>query len=97
MKVLETRRRRSAAGLIWCTLKSLPQLLIRIELAAAGVLISFVHTAQKFSYEVEFDNGTVTPAEARIHFLATVDGTKAAAAAQEAKDAADFAAGIQPF
>jgi hypothetical protein len=89
--------RYSAAGLIWCTLKTLPQLLVRIDLEAAGVSIPFIHTTQKFSYKVEFDDGTATPAEVRSHFLATVDATKAATAAQEAKDSADFAAGIAPF
>lgn len=86
-----------AAGLIFCTLKTLPQFLLHIELAAAGLSISYVHTAQKFSYSVEFDNGTASASEARSHFLSTVDAAKAAVAAQEAKDAADFAAGIQPF
>lgn len=69
------------AGLIWCTLKTLPQLLIRIELDAAGVPISFVHRAQKFVYSVEFDNGTATPAEIRNHFLATVAADNGAIAA----------------
>lgn len=86
-----------AAGIIWCTLKKLPQFLIRLELEAEGISIPYVHTAQKFSYKVEFDNGTANPSEARRHFLSTVADTKAAAAAQEAKDAADFAAGISPF
>jgi hypothetical protein len=52
-------------GSFWCTLKTLEQLLIRIELEAAGVPISFVHRAQKFSYEVEFDDGTATAAKSR--------------------------------
>jgi len=86
-----------AAGLVWCTLKTLPQFLLYIDLAAAGLCISFAHTAQKFTYKVEFDNGTATSAEARDHFLSTVAETKAAAVAQETKDAADFAAGISPF
>lgn len=88
-----------AAGLVWCTLKTLPQLLIRIELDAAGVPISFVHTAQKFTFKIEFDNGTATAtaAEVRSQYLANVDADKVAVAAQRAKDAADEAAGILPF
>jgi len=89
--------RYAAAGIIWCTLKTLPQFLLHIELAAAGLSISYVHTTQKFSYSVEFDNGTASATEARSHFLSTVADTKAAAAAQEAKDAAYFAAGVLPF
>lgn len=90
-------KRYSAAGLVWFTLKTLPQLLIRIELEAAGFSISFVRRAQQFSYEVEFDDGTATAAEVRSHFLATVAANRAAAAAQQAQDDSDFAAGIRPF
>lgn len=86
-----------AAGLIWCTLKTLPQFLIRLELEAEGISIPYIHTTTKYSYRVEFDNGTASATETRSHFLSTVADTKAAAAAQEAKDAADFAAGISPF
>lgn len=86
-----------AAGLVWCTLKTLPQLLIRLELEALGIPISFVHRAQKFTFEVEFDNGTATPTESRSHFLAAVDADRAARAAQRAKEEADRAAGILPF
>lgn len=86
-----------AAGLLWCTLKTLPQLLVRIELEAAGIPVSFVHRAQKFECEVQFDDGTATPDETRGHFLAAVDSNKAALAAQRAKDAADIADGELPY
>jgi hypothetical protein len=86
-----------AAGLLWCTLKTLPQLLIRIKLEAAGVPISFVHRAQKFQFEVKFDDGTATPAEVRSHFLAAVEFDKIAVAAQRAQEAVERAAGISPF
>lgn len=86
-----------AASLVWCTLKTLQQLLIRLELEALGISVSFVHRATKFEYEVEFDNGTATSAETRSHFLATVEADKAARAAQRAQEAADRAAGISPF
>lgn len=89
--------RYSAAGLVWCTLKTLPQLLIRIELDALGIGASFVHRATKFSYEVKFDNGTATQDETRNHFLTIVAADRAAVAEQRAKEAADLAAGISPF
>jgi hypothetical protein len=92
----EDAERYCAAGLIWCTLKTLEQLLIRIELEDSGFPISFVHRAQKFSYEVEWDDGTATAAEVRSQFLTTVAADKAAAAAQQAQDDADFAAGLRP-
>jgi hypothetical protein len=93
----EDAKRYCTAGLVWCTLKTLPQLLIRIELEAAGIPISFVHRAQKFEYEVTFDNGTGSPADARSHFLAAVAADQAAEAAKKAADAADAAVGILPF
>jgi hypothetical protein len=93
----EDAERYCAAGLVWCTLETLPQLLLRIELEAAGFPISFVHRAQKFSYEVQFDNGTATAAEVRTRFFAAVAADKAAIAAGKAEAAADEAAGISPF
>jgi hypothetical protein len=93
----EDAKRYCDAGLLWCTLKTLPQLVARIELEAAGISISFVHRAQKYRYEVEFDDGIATSVEVRCRFLATVDANKSAVAAQRAKDAADEAAGILPF
>lgn len=93
----EDAKRYCSAGLVWCTLKTLPQLIARIELEAVGIPISFVHRAQKFEYEVRFDNGTATAAEARSHFLAAIDADKAAIAAQRAKADAEETAGILPF
>jgi hypothetical protein len=54
-------------------LETLPQLLFRTELEAAGISITFVHRARKYTNEVECDNGTATTAEARCRFLAAVD------------------------
>ncbi|MBQ5939863.1 hypothetical protein [Massilia sp. AB1] len=85
------------SGLIWCTLKMLPQMLIRIELEAEGVSIPFVHQATKFGCTVEFDDGTAGAAELRSHFLETVTADRVAAAEARAKAAADFAAGIMPY
>lgn len=85
------------AGLVWCTLKTLPQLLIRIELEAAGLPISFVHKAQKFEFEIEFDNGTATQPEMHAHFLVAVDSNREANAAVQAQSAMDEAAGLLPF
>jgi len=86
-----------AAGLIWCTLKTLPQLLIRLELEALGISGSFVHRATKFEYEVEFDDGSATASETRNHFLATVQADQEVKAAQRAQEAVNRAAGISPF
>jgi hypothetical protein len=86
-----------AAGLVWCTLKTLPQLLIRLELEALGISGSFVHRATKFEYQVEFDDGSATASETRNHFLATVQADRAAKATQRAREAANLAAGILPF
>jgi hypothetical protein len=93
----EDAKRYCDAGLVWCTLNTLPQLVMRIELEAAGIPISFVHRAQKFEYEVEFNDGTANPAEVRDHFLVTVEADKSAKATQRAQEAADWAAGNLPF
>jgi hypothetical protein len=63
--------------------KTLDQLLLRIELADAGFPISFIHRTTKYQYEVVFDNGTATPEETRTHFLATVALNQVADAARE--------------
>jgi hypothetical protein len=86
-----------AAGLVWCTLKTLGQLLMHIDLNAAGIPTTFLHGAQKFEFRVEFDNGTATPAEVRKHFLANVEADRTAVAAEQEEQAADFAAGLLPF
>jgi hypothetical protein len=75
--------RYAKAGLVWCTVKTLDQLLLRIELAEAGFPISFIHRTTKYTYEVVFDNGTATPEETRTHFLATVASNQAADAARQ--------------
>jgi hypothetical protein len=69
----EDAQRYSEVGLVWCTAKTLDQLLLHIELANAGCAISFVHRTTKYAYKVIFDNGTATPEEARTLYLATVD------------------------
>jgi len=89
--------RYAAAGLIWCTLKRLPQFLIRLELEAEGVAIPYVHEAKKYGYTVQFDDGTVTPTESRGNFLDTVTAQKAAVASAQAQFAADIASGIMPY
>lgn len=70
---------------------------MHINLNASGIPTTFFHSAQKFSYKAEFDNGTATPTEARSHFLAAVGADRTAAAARRADAAADEAAGIMPF
>jgi hypothetical protein len=88
----EDAKRYCDAGLVWCTDKTLPQLLMRIELEAHGLPISFVHRALKFSFEISFDDGSATEADYRIQYLATVT------AAEEAEIAeAKATEGILPF
>jgi hypothetical protein len=82
-------KRYCEAGLVWCTMKTLEQLLLRIELNEAGFSVSFIHRTTKYTYEVVFDNGTATQQEDRKHFLATVAQSQAAEAVRQ--DAADVA------
>jgi hypothetical protein len=93
----EDAKRYCEAGLVWCTLKTLPQLVVRIELEAVGIPISFVHRARKFEYEVEFDNGTASRGESRNYFLAAVDANKAAITERRAQELVDEAEGMLPF
>jgi hypothetical protein len=88
----EDAQRYCEAGLIWCTDKTLPQLLMRIELEAHGLSVSFVHRAQKFSFEVSFDDGTATEFDYRAQYLAAVSANEAAevAAANESEGQLPF-------
>jgi hypothetical protein len=90
-------KRYAESGLVWCTMKTLEQLLLRIELNEAGLSVSFVHRTTQYEYEVIFDNGTATPDEIRTNFLAAVAADHEAIAAQEAQREADEAAGLLPF
>lgn len=93
----EDAKRYCEAGLVWCTVKTLDQLLLRIELEDAGFPISFIHRTTKYEYEVVFDNNTATPDEIRLQFLAVVAADQASVAAGAAQDEADAAAGILPY
>lgn len=93
----EDAKRYAESGLIWCTMKTLEQLLLRIELNEAGFSVSFVHRTTKYVYEVAFDNGTATPEEIRTNFMDTVGADREAIAAQKAQQEADEAAGRLPF
>lgn len=88
----EDAERYCKAGLVWCTDKTLPQLLIRIELEALGLSGTFVHTAMKFRNEVTFDDGSATEDDYRTQYLATLAADEAAEAA-----AAEAAFGQEPF
>jgi hypothetical protein len=93
----EDAKRYCNAGLIWCTIKTLPQLLYGIELADLGLPLPFKHHTQKYSYEVVFDNSTATRAEMRMRFFEAVAENRALIDAENAQAAADEAAGILPF
>jgi hypothetical protein len=96
-------KRYCKAGLVWCTEKTLPDMLHTIELLQHGFYIPFVFTSRNYSFTVTPDHTTkgLSCAEVefidRTRFLATVAADKAAAVAKQAQDDADFAAGISPF
>lgn len=78
-------------------MKTLEQLLLRIELNEAGFSLSFVHRTTQYEYEVIFDNGTATPDEIRTNFMHTIAAEGKAIAAREAQRKVDEAAGVTPF
>ena len=74
-------QRYADAGLVWCTKKTLRQLLAAIELGSYGIPVaSFVLTTTKYTYRVEFDNATASTTDYREQFLGAVEADKAAMA-----------------
>lgn len=96
-------KRYIAAGLVFCTLKTLSDMMQVIELAQHGILVPFVFTSRNYSYSVTPDPASFgqTPEAVEAHdrakFLTTVAADKAAAAAQREQDEADWEAGVRPF
>lgn len=92
-----------ALGLVWCTLKTLPDLLQTIELMRHGIYIPFVFTSRNYSFTVTPDPSSKGLSSFDVEFidrgrfLATVAANQAAAAAEQAADDAAFAAGLSPY
>jgi hypothetical protein len=94
------------AGLVFCTLKTLPDMMNTIELAQHGFYVPFVFKGRGYSFTVTPDHTSRTLSAEEVQesdrakFLAAVAADKAAVAARQAADAADAAAaaaGILPF
>lgn len=91
------------AGLVYCTIKTLPALLETIKYARHGIFIPFRHVSLNYSFTVMPDRSTgrLSEAEVEFHdrakFLAAIDADKADRAEALAKDNADFDAGISAF
>lgn len=91
------------AGIVFCTVKTLPDLLLTIELSQKGFLVPFVFRNRTYSFSVTPDptSRTLTTeqvqAEDRSRFLAAVAADREAIAAQKAQQEADEAAGLLPF
>jgi hypothetical protein len=96
-------KRYIAAGLVFCTVKTLPDLMNTIELLQHGWHVPFVFKGPGYSFTVKADQADsgLTPdaveASDRAKFLAAVAADREAIAAQKAQWAADEAAGIFPF
>jgi len=91
------------AGIVFCTLKTLPDLLLTIELSQKGFLIPFVFQARSYSFSVMPDpasrnlSAEMVQANDRAKLMAAVAADREAIAAQEAQQEADEAAGLLPF
>lgn len=91
------------AGIVFCTVKTLPDLLLTIELSQKGFLVPFVFQARGYSFTVMPDPASRTlsaemvAATDRSRFLAAVAADREAIAAQKAQAEADEAAGLRPF
>ena len=53
-----TTKRYCAAGLVWCTLKTLPDMLHTIELLQHGFYVKFLFTSRNYSFTVTPDHST---------------------------------------
>jgi hypothetical protein len=96
-------RRYLDAGLIFCTVKTLWDLMNTIELLQHGWHVPFVFKGRGYSFTVAGDprskslSATAIEEADRAKFLAAVDADKATAAAIRTKQDADEAAGIPAF
>lgn len=92
-----------SAGLVFCTEKTLPDMLRTIELSRYGILVPFNFSTRTYSFSVVADPASLhkPPAEVeandRAKFLGAVAADIEAERAAKAQQAADDAAGILPF
>ncbi len=91
------------AGLVWCTLKTLPDMLRTIQLMRHGFYVPFVFIGRNYCFTVTPDASTRGLSTADVtmldrgRFLTAVAADKAACAAKQAQDDADWEAGLRPF
>lgn len=92
-----------AAGLVFCTIKTLPDFLQTIELMRYGIYIPFVFKAKKYGFAVTPEISSKALSSADIEFIersrmiSAIAADKRNSAAHRAKNDADFAGGISPF
>ena len=91
------------AGLVFCTIKTLPDFLRCIELMRHGIYVPFQFSGKNYSFTVTPDlsskglsNADVTLID-RGRYIAAVASDRATEAASRAAHAADLAADILPF
>ena len=91
------------AGLVWCTIKTLPDFLHSVELLRHGFYIPFQFRCKSYSFTVTAEQSSKGFSHADVEFIdrgryvAAVSASRYAEAAQRAQVAADEAAGIEPF
>jgi hypothetical protein len=91
------------AGLVFCTEKTLPDMLRTIELSRHGILMPFYFNTRTYSFTVVADPSSLgktsgeMEAEDRAKFMTAVAADVEAESAQKAAYAADLEAGILPF
>lgn len=91
------------AGLVFCTIKTLPALLETIKYMRYGIYIPFRLTTRNYSFTIESDLSTGLLSEAevqfndRARFVSTIETDKAGRAEALAQEQADWDAGLRPF
>jgi hypothetical protein len=91
------------AGLVFCTIKTLPALLETIKYMRYGIYIPFRLTTRNYSFTImpDLSTGKLSDTEVEFHdrakFLAAIDADKAGRAEALAQAAADWDAGLRPF
>lgn len=96
-------RRYIAAGLVFCTEKTLPDLMNTIELCQHGFLVPFLFKTTKYAFSVMPDpasrglSSAEITASDRAKFLAAIDADKAGRAEASAQANADWDATLRPF
>jgi hypothetical protein len=92
-----------AAGLVFCTVATLPDMMLTIELSQHGFLVPFLFKTTKYAFTVMPDpasrglSSDAIEASDRTKFLAAIETDKAGRAEALAQAAADWDAGLRPF